>query len=688
MPENARSDSGRNRRLELACGLALAIVVGLVWDFYRTELASTLAASAQTPWPMVDRWLDPELRALDPACHADELPQSLYMRGFLLTEILGIDRTISMAASMLIGFILVALGSVALVRSFRPEASPVAWLLFATWNLATLVPKVDLANFGGGLSASGQMYAPAFGLGLMAIAAVFRRAWVAFGLLVAAASLCHLVVAFCVAAIGVAMAIPEVRRRNPARFILGLLIALGVSGAWSYGVLAGLPEQMSKADWMRHARFGNSHWFPFDLGIFGRLHHWNGATIYLCVCLAGMVAIGFVSERLRRTQWWLGVAMAAALTTIGLAAGLVSNEPFLIKLGLHRASAMITQLSLLVVVLFLIDSMRSRGPSAWLSILVLLYTAVHGFSPFSTTVLLVAMCIETPSKRRWIPGVAVAVLVGWVLSIWYRDHLGSWSQVFLGTSHRAAWQRLVIMWGSAEIDISASTIRTFMFGAWIVLGLTHQIFDRRAHAASPGTLATSLVVLALALASTSTAGWMRVHDRSTPGRDRHGDFLEAQLWATENTVPRELFFVDPADEYGFREYSGRPTFGTPREWVHTSFLYTGSQQAFAEGRRRSLLFEVDPDDFMEAGSTYQGYVDYRTAIRSAIHAKDPQWFSNLANQEGFDYVVMRVENSVAWSEVPPVFENESYRIFDLSKEVRGPLGGVEPVGLESSDTFE
>ena len=651
---------------------ALGVMILLVWWAYSTELASTLASGAQAPWPMVDRWLDPELRTLDPSCHADELRQSLYMRGFLVTEWLGIDRTTALSLSMLLGFVMVALGSVALVQAFAPGAGPAAWLLFATWNLATAVPKVDLANFGGGLSASGQMYAPAFGCGLLAIAFVLRRSWIAFGCFVAIAAMCHIVVAFYFAAVAVAMALPSLRRADWPRFSVGLLIAAGVSGVWAAGVVGDMPEQMSKSDWMQHARFGNSHWFPFDHGTFGKLHYWGGSTIFLCVALCGLVAIRFVKDRCRRLQWYSGVLAAVSLTVIGLAASLFAEEPAIIKLGLHRSSAVVTQLALLVVVLFLVDRLRGRGPSAWCAILVLLFATAQGMGPFVGLLLLLVMLLQAPPSWRWIPGAAIGVLIVWLVSIWLRGHLGTWEELVFGSSRRYGWSGFRLMFGSDVVDVSRATKLWIIIGAWGLLGLVHQVVDRKSQFVPPTTAATMGVVLVLALASASTAGWLRIQDRSTKGRDRHGDFLAAQLWASENTSPHDLFFVDPTDDYGFREYSGRPTFGTPREWVHTSFLYGGSLAAFEEGLRKSRIFGVDPADFMEGGSSYPGYIRYRTTIRNAIHSKEPRWFSALAEEEGLDYIVVRVENSESWAENSPVYENSSYRIYDLRSEAATP----------------
>ena len=659
-PRTSSIDSSKT--LHRIFWVILALMVGMVWWLHCLELSKTLAVSAQAPWPMVDRWLDPELQTLDPSCHADELQQSLYMRGFLLAEVLGIDRTVSMAFSLLLGFAAVAYASVVLVRSFSPKASPAAWLLFAMWNLATVVPKVDLANFGGGLTGLGQMYEPALACGLLAIAAVLRRSWITFGCFVAIGALCHIVVAFQFAAVAVAIALPSVRREDLPRFSMGMLIAMVVSGGWALGVATQMPEQMSKSDWMRFARFGNSHWFPFDFGIFGKLHYWSGATIYLSILLCGMASVRLVASRPRRTQWWFGVLASLVLTVVGLAATLIGDEPALIKLAFHRASAVATQLSMLVVVLFLVETVRSRSVGAYLAIFVVLFATVHGLGPLITVLALVVIFMRSPAGTRWIPIVALGMFLAWVISVWLRGHIGIVTQITHGTSRSSSWSAWMVMLPGSLFEIPRNLKLVVILVAWLVACGVKKMRDREDSNRAHGTLVMLGFVAVFTLANASTVAWSKIQDRSTGGRDCHGDFLAAQLWASENTAPRSLFFVDPVDEYGFREYSSRPTFGTPREWVHTSFLYGGSAARFEEGQRKSRLFGVEPGDFMESGSTYAAYIAYRGAIREAIHSKDPAWFEDLAQREGLDYIVMRVENSNLWSNLDPVYENESYRI--------------------------
>lgn len=657
------------------CWVALGVMVLLVWWAYSTELASTLASGAQTPWPMVDRWLDPELGRLDPTCHADELRQSLYMRGFLVTEWLGIDRTAALSFSMLLGFVILAMGSVALVQAFAPGAGPAAWLLFATWNLASPLPRVDLANFGGGLSPSGQMYAPALGLGLLALAAVIRRSWILFGCFVAAAALCHVAVAFYIGVIGAAMALASIRRADLPRLVVGLVIAVGVSGFWSVQVLGSLPDQMSAEDWLRHARFGNYHWFPFDLGLFGSLHtYWSGATIFLGLFLAGLVAAPLVLERrVLRSQWLLGVAAAVVLTLVGLGASLFDTTPFLVKLGMHRASSIIIQLSMLVLALHLLRMVERGGIGRWVGILIILLCTRYGLGPLLALVVFLVSIRSFPRGRRWIPWTAVVILASWLGSLWIRGHLGHWLGLLLGTSKYHGWASLQIMTISEPIVISRQLGLTLIIGTSVGLVLLAGFLDKKRLWNSSVVPLLMGVVLLLAGAHASTAAWLRIQDGATQGVDRHGDFLAAQLWARDNTAPRALFFVDPTDEYGFREYSRRPTFGTPREWIHTSFLYNGSKASFEEGLRRSSLFGVQPADFMANGPSMASYEKYRSAVREAIYARSPVWFTSLAAREGLDYLVFRAVNSGEWSDIEPLYENPSYRIYDLRSEAVVPL---------------
>lgn len=679
---NVRLNSGeqvRAARLDLFCIAAVVVVALATWWTHSTGLEVVSAAGGQTVWPMLDREATPALRDLDPMCHADELRQSLYMRGFQLTEWIGIPRPTALSASILLGIGLLVVGSIRLMRSLHPSAPPTAWLVFAVWNLASPATRTDLANFGGGLSHSGQMYAPAFGLGLIALGAALRRSWITFGIAIGIAGLCHLAVGLVFGACGFAMGMATLDRRNLPRMIAGCTIAAALAGGWFLQALDQLPDQMSDEDWLRFARFGNYHWYPIDWGGFGRLHHWGAATVFFSVILAGGSAALGTFRGGRGTAFWWGMGAALGLTVCGLLAGIVNEWPFIVKVGLHRASAVMTQLSAAAIAFQLIAWLGDRRLLFRVAGGVILVVAtVRGVGPLMAFVMAGLCCIRLAVPGRRVIAAAGLLMVGWLVSLAFRGHIQTAADLLIGSSRWGGRGALRVALPGGVLSIAPWKATALLLGVVMAVGFVF----RRARGWRGIRVGVGIVVLAMLSASWIPLTAQRLARLSE--LPRKTDFLAAQRWAAATTPWDATFFVDPADEYGFRECSGRPTFGTPHEWIHTSFLYTGSRASFEEGCRRASLFGVDLEAFMAEDPGIWGWIACRNALRTAIHAMPPEEMHRIAGMEAIDFVVLRRENAGAWGDVEPRFANDSYLIYSTNR-TESPASAEE--GVENYRTW-
>ena len=67
-------------------------------------------------------------------------------------------------------------------------------------------------------------------------------------------------------------------------------------------------------------------------------------------------------------------------------------------------------------------------------------------------------------------------------------------------------------------------------------------------------------------------------------------FQSFKEWAKENTPEGTVFHPDPNINYAWRDFSERPSFGTPREFV-TSWIYTQDLGIFNESIERLSIYD-------------------------------------------------------------------------------------------------
>ena len=145
-------------------------------------------------------------------------------------------------------------------------------------------------------------------------------------------------------------------------------------------------------------------------------------------------------------------------------------------------------------------------------------------------------------------------------------------------------------------------------------------------------------------------------------------FLEAQVWAKENTPITSLFMVDPTIHYGWRDFSQRSSFGNLREWLHTSWLYDSREANHEEGIQRVVKFGISIEDFLNQSPPNSGFEKLNKEIREQFYSFEVDWFRQMAVQYDINYLVMEKSNMRSRLPLPVKHENEFFVVYGMSNQ--------------------
>lgn len=536
-----------------------------------------------------------------------------------------------------------------------PNTPPRIHLLTVMFGLATNVLNHDLARFGSfaGLH-MGQMYSPAAICAVFAIACAFRRAWVGCFIAVGLAFCFHPIMGILGGLICGAMlltALDQLKRKNTwIAGIVGLLIA----GTWYLLViqpsLTGY-DVIGTDAWVAWARFGNFHWFPFSLEVFGS-EHVRRITPLLAIFILALTRLVEppLSPTFRR-MWYAAALCVVVLTCSGLLASLHPISPTIIKLALHRASMFILLLSLPLALHLLINDLTSGNNINRFLALVLLVTPVAGGAP-GFPLLYAALRFGTElwqsTHKR-----SLSVYLGGAVTLFALSLC-----VYLVYSSNVKWTDAAFV-SKVSIFIFAVIIASiFVVFKWMNKDVAGQVI----------AVLGVLFCLIFSLYNLAVSAFPQtLRSLSQADRAKDSAYLDVQLWANKNTPPGALFMLDPAGSYGWRDYSQRPSFGVLREWIHTSWLYTGNKENFNEGMRRVQILGINPYEYLQrsldGARKSAGYeYEYRKLIKdvtehySSLSALD---FIRMAEQEKIDFFVFG-KNRTRQPSLRVIYENNYY----------------------------
>lgn len=548
------------------------------------------------------------------------------------------DRVIAMLIVALEALVLMV-GTARLARAANDDLPTWAVLAGALLMAAGTIASADFARWFHPFY--GSVYNFAFGLGLAALAAALeRRLWIA-GLLLGIAIAVHPIIAmFFGIAAGLAV-LADIRAYRLRDMALSAAIVAVLAAGWylhAYDQAGIVTQQADSTLFVQLTTLMSYHWHPLNLEILGN-RAWEVALPQIAL-IGAVVLVVFRPWRelpVRDRQLVAAMSGLFLLSLVGLYLSATSENMLLIKLALHRASLVV----LLIGVTLIVPRLAAAVTTA----------------PLPIAIVAAALLLMPFWRPHGLPVLGVALLAGVILITPRRSLFGNRKGALLALLSIALVCGALVLggYGSAiEFDMAAT-----------VNGVTSDWFYLAAAAMLVACLARTPLAVGFALA-VAVLTWVPGLDsmRSPDLRSRAQAFLETQQWANANTEVGSLFMIDPMIAYGWRQYSGRPSFGTLREWLYSGWIYNTDPRTMAEGIRRAELLGVNRDDFILS--------DGRSAddARAAISAKADAAFNgmsadelrSLAQQNDISFFVFDRSKRSDFEELAVVFQNDQFAV--------------------------
>lgn len=536
-----------------------------------------------------------------------------------------------------------------------PNAPPQVHLLTVMFGLATDVLNHNLARFGSfAVLYTGQMYAPAAICSVFAIACAFRRSWIGCFLTSGLAFCFHPVMGVLVGLLCGTMILTSLDQLKRSNTWIGGITGFLIVGAWYlliiHPTLAGY-EVVDTDVWVAWARFGNSHWFPFSLEVFGS-EHARRVTPLLAIFILALTRLVKPSFfRTSRRMWYAAVLCILVLTCIGLLASLNPTSPTIIKLALHRSSMFLLLLCLPLALHLLINDLKSGNNVNRFLALVLLATPIVGGAPgFPILYAMLRFGTESwHSTQKHSKSVYLGVVV---------TALGLCMCVYLVYSTNVKLTDPAFISRPLILVFSTTIVSTLAVLKWMNKEVTGQQI----------AVLVVLFCFVFSLYNLAVLSFPQTYKSLSLGdKEKASAYLDVQLWAKWNTPRGTLFMTDPSKSYGWRDYSQRPSFGVLREWIHTSWLYTGNKELFSEGIRRVQVLGINPYGYLQRSldgtKKSVGYeYEYRRLASDISHrykSINAHDFIKLAQQEKIEYFVFE-KKQIKQPQLHVVYQNDYY----------------------------
>lgn len=589
----------------------------------------------------------PELFSRDWPTGVANLHRSSFMHVYPLAyRLAGIEPETLVPIVVVFEALLLALAITLLARAVAPRAPPAFLIVCVTVMIWSAARNMSVASFAQPILI-GFNYNVTDVLRILSFVAVVKRRFILAGILIGLTATVHpLLAAMGGAAFGAA-ALAIARRQDAWRLAVAAATAVAIGGAWwaiaFKGVGAGgggIPAEQ----WLAFTRMLNYHWYPVERGVFSVTHDkvWLPLLSYAVLVAHYLRPPNVRREALRPLAVALGVAAAA--TAAGVAISVFSSTPLLIKLSLHRSCGLFILLSMPAVLLGLWRDAIGRRRPAWLravAALVLVSPFFAGGAPTWPLLLVVALVFRDVRGLVGRPRRAGAVLAA-VLLLAIGGFLIGWAMT--GTLHPAATDAY-----------TAGTFLTSLLGVLIAVAV--------AATSAGGVPRWARAAVLVALASLLAAAWTERRRFGPAKVARATAYAQAQHWARENTPIDALFMTDPAINYGWRDYSRRSSFGTPREWLHNAWLYNSQRALFDEGLRRAAELELPIDQLLATTNRRQLAARRLNAVASQrYNSAGDDWRLSLATRRRIDYFVFEKPRMVAPTALPVAFENGRFLI--------------------------
>ena len=541
-------------------------------------------------------------------------------------------------------------GALVLFGTLFRKLPPAAYFTLATVFVLSWVRYPNLARFGAPYF-HGQFYGFADGLRLLAIALFLRSQYRTSALALAFGFVIHplkgLFGLIFIGGMHLARAKHLLRREVVVPF--GAFCAFVAFWMWLWLGIGQGGDAMSSADFFRFSPLLNSHWYPQDLGVFGRGHLLYLSPFISAILLGCCVLIRQTQEDFPRYAIGAGILCLIILTAVGVGAAWFELNAFLVKSCFQRSTLLI----LSVVTILVVGQTFKDLESGKLGFVMLGGTAIAAafVSKFTWPVfislvyaaLTLALCQNNEPFWKWMGRFLFGVVLIYLAVMWYLGFVKP-SQVFYPDAYY--------------------NLQFYFLG--LVCALAIFWIGARFFTEKRSLIHAAFLIFLVCLGGVNWAmTWRALPDAKV---DKGRDYKAVQEWARDNTDRDALFMVDPCTSYGWRDYSVRSSFGTIQEWYKTGWLYSGDKQVFEDGISRGRELGLDVDTLVPEGSNWGPSRNFKTlcgAARVAFYSENGSTVSRISKAYDVDYLVFEKSQIARYGSGPqwPIaFENNSYRV--------------------------
>jgi len=397
--------------------------------------------------------------------------------------------------------------------------------------------------------------------------------------------------------------------------------------------------------WIYLTKTFSFHWYPSIEKMFVSSINIYAAPIILSV-IGFFIALRYSPTKSEMTRKiLLGTAICGLLTILGVIFAETTQNPFLIRLSIHRASALITFFAVVYFVFYLYQKIitghfwtiflsiyslsilaLSSSGIAILPILLLLYTDIR--DSIIGPVTLSKRSVVTVRVMYFIVLIAF-ILQGLLISLltildiqWpYTHFLSKYLNPLASTD-------FLLHGGGITTGINILVIAGFSILLSIVF---YKLLNKNIKTnLMLGSIATICI-----LAVICYSGSNKIKKWQDTGAKVAKSYLEVQLWAKKHTPTDALFMPEPSRAHGWRDFSERSSFGNMREWGYTNIAYRSDRQTFDEGikRMKELGIELSPD--------IDNNLKLIAETQKRYYSLNPQQIQSLLNKYSIDYFIMR-----------------------------------------------
>jgi hypothetical protein len=642
--------SGPSTRSFLSTGLgmlALIVICLKVWTTQAPNIYWNIALSGFSPIDWVNHLKVPQNFSRDFPQGSNSYNASLFMYVYRLADsIFGVGPEKLISIVILFEMLFMGAASAIFFRALIPNALPIAAFIFAILVVNSGARSMELAGFGGPFF-WGLYYNFADGMRLIALAMFLQRKFLIAALLFALSVMTHPIMGVMGGVFAIGHLVSTRHNVDRNRILLSLVTFLFFAGGWWLYHLQGVDAtsySIPSDAWIAISKAFNFHFYPIDNGLLTFEYERRLLPFLLLIILSLYYIFDINLLSKSRRGIFVGLAFLLTVTVAGLVISNWSTSPILIKITLIRASDMFILVCLCLVVAGLISSLQSnRIFCAAIAGALLISPFVGPPFPVIYVSLLVLSGLPLFGEVKWrvtyIFSLGLLTALGIMIFAYYK--LG-----FVSESFKTAYLGSQFLWQFALCICGG--------------GILCKLFHRSGCKLSFFPLSFTLIVLIYASWS-----WRATVNHGPEEKPAGLAFMNAQLWAKDNSAPGALFMVDPTIYYGWRDFSQRSSFGNMREWLHTSWLYDSNRTNYDEGMRRAEEFGLSPFNYLNESPTILGYEKMDRDLRATFYSFDENWFLNMSHKYGINYVVMRKKYIQKNLKFEKEYENDFIIIFKI-----------------------